>query len=151
MMQHEVWTPPLRTSELDTDLGALRRVRVFLAEDDADLRRLLATVMREEGYEVIECADGSELLDRLASSLLEDGPVQPFDQDVIVADVCMPGCRGIDVLAGLRRASWRTPVILMSAYSDETVRARARRLGAATFLQKPIDVARLMTALEDLC
>lgn len=126
-------------------------MRVFLAEDDADLRRLLATVMREDGYEVVECADGSELLDRLGSSLLEDGPIQPFDVDVIVADVCMPGCRGIDVLAGLRDASWRTPVILMSGYSDARVRARARRLGASAFLRKPIDPARLLRALEELC
>jgi CheY-like chemotaxis protein len=150
IMPHEAWTSPFRASDAES-LRTVRRVRVFLAEDDAQLRRLLAAVLREDGYDVVECADGSELLDRLASCLLEEGPPEPPDLDVIVADVSMPGCRGIDVLAGLRKAAWRTPVILLSACSEPRARARARRLGATAFLPKPIDLAVLLRALEDLC
>ena len=132
------------------DPRALRRVRVFLAEEDPVVRRRLVGLLRDEGYEVVEAADGSELLDRLATSLLDDAPSGPLDVDVVLADVCMPGCRGIDVLAGLRQASWRTPVILMSGRPEGRYRSRARRLGAAAFLSKPIDLGRLRRALSNV-
>ena len=151
MMHHET---PARAAflpiDVEADLRERRRLRVFLAEDDPDLRRLLAMVLRADGYEVVESSDGSDLLDRLASTLLDDGPIGPLDVDVIVADVCMPGCRGIDVLAGLRQASWRTPVILMTGYPDAKLRARARRLGATAFLSKPIDLDGLRATVESV-
>jgi len=125
----------------------LRRVRVFLAEDDAALRHLIATVLRADGYEVIEAEDGPELLDRLASTLLDDAPLDPPDTDVIVTDVRMPGVSGLDVLLGLRRAQWRTPVIVMTAHADPAMQRRARRLGAAAFLAKPIELDHLRAAV----
>ena len=148
MLHHEPPAPAYAPIDLAPAHQALRRLRVFLAEEDPSVRRLLAKMLREDGYEVLESADGSELLDRLATSLLEDGPFGRFDMDIIIADTCMPGCRGIDVLAGLRQAAWRTPVILMGGRPDARFRARARRLGVAAFLSKPIDLRRLHDALE---
>ena len=148
MLHHELPAPGYAPIDLAPAHQALRRLRVFLAEEDLSVRRLLAKVLREDGYEVLESEDGSDLLDRLATSLLDDGPLGLLDLDIIIADTSMSGCRGIDVLAGLREAAWRTPVILMSGRPDARFRARARRLGIAAWLSKPIDLGRLREALE---
>lgn len=123
--------------------GELRRVRVFLAEDDPALRRLLALVLRAEGYQVIEAEDGPSLLDQLGTTLLEDTTLAPPDGELILTDVQMPGISGLDVLVGLRQAQWRTPIIVMTAFGDQAMRRRARRMGVSAFLSKPIDLAEL--------
>jgi DNA-binding response OmpR family regulator len=67
--------------------------------------------------------------------------------DALVLDVRMPGTSGVDVLTELRAAGWQTPVILISGFGDEALRASALRLGAAAVLEKPFDFDELTTAL----
>ena len=102
-------------------------LRLLVAEDDADLRRLLAVALRRDGHAVIEARDAAELLEALASTLIE--PVaSPFD--VVICEQTLPGIPGLIVLAGLRSRQRATPFILVT--DQEPVRERARRLGAAT-------------------
>ena len=53
---------------------------------------------------------------------------------------------GLDVVAGLRRAEWITPVIIITAFGDEATHAEAQRLGAAAVFDKPFDVNDLRIA-----
>ncbi len=101
-------------------------LRLLVAEDDPDLRRLLAVALRRDGHQVIEARDGAEILEALASTLIE--PVaSPFD--VVICEQTLPGIPGLTVLAGLRSRQRATPFILVT---DQTaVRERAGRLGAA--------------------
>jgi DNA-binding response OmpR family regulator len=115
--------------------------RILVAEDDADLRPMLALALTEAGFEVVEAADGSILLDYLAGSLEEDGTFDKFD--VIVSDIQMPGFTALDVLAGSQRFVTRTPILLVTAVSDPEVHERARQLGAAGVMTKPVDVDEL--------
>jgi DNA-binding response OmpR family regulator len=101
-------------------------LRLLVAEDDADLRRLLAVALRRDGHEVIEARDGAEILEALASTLIE--PVaSPFD--VVICEQTLPGIPGLTVLAGLRSRQRATPFILVT--DEPAVRERAGRLGAA--------------------
>ena len=101
-------------------------LRLLVAENDADLRRLLAVALRRDGHEVIEARDGAELLEALASTLIE--PVEsPFD--VVICEQTLPGIPGLIVLAGLRSRQRATPFILVT--DQAPVRERARGLGAA--------------------
>ena len=115
-----------------------RRRRVLVAEDDAALRRMIATVLRADGYEVIEAGDGLELLGHIESILA--GERARSDEFVILADVNMPGLTGMDVLAILRCTFAATAVILMTAFGDREVYAEARELGAAAVLDKPFNL-----------
>jgi CheY-like chemotaxis protein len=117
--------------------------RVLLAEDDEDMRVLLSTALRREGYAVEEVEDGSALLDRIASGLLAGEQTLP---DLIISDIRMPGWSGIDVLASLRQSDWAMPVILITAFGDAGTHDQARRLGAASLLDKPFDVEELLDA-----
>lgn len=117
--------------------------RVLIAEDDADLRRLLASTLRSDGYQVEEVATGFELLARASGQGV----------NVIVSDVRMPGLTGLEVLAGLRARGrpeiWNTPIILITAFGDSETHREAERLGAILF-DKPFDLDDLRTCVMHL-
>jgi len=118
---------------------------VLVADDDEDLRSLLAETLRADGYRVIEAPDGAELLEHLRAGLAGSGT----HPDVVVTDVLMPKLSGLGVLDALRRAQWNVPVILMTVMGDGSVHTLARRLGAVRVLRKPLDIDDLRTAVLD--
>jgi FixJ family two-component response regulator len=69
--------------------------------------------------------------------------------DVIISDVRMPGLTGMQLLEKVRERGWSTPVVLISAFGDDISRSRADTLGAAAFLDKPIDVGRLQQVIDE--
>jgi DNA-binding response OmpR family regulator len=125
-----------------------RSPRVVVAEDQPEMRALIANMLRREGYCVNEAKDGSTLLDLLIETL--DDKINPQIPALIVTDIWMPGCSGLEVLSRLRRFSWSTRVIVITAFGDETAHVEARRLGAALVLDKPFDLATLRAAARDL-
>jgi CheY-like chemotaxis protein len=136
-------------------------VRVLLADDDEDLRLLLAAALREDGYLVIEAATGEQLIDLVAAQLMgagEDGGERGGGSgdlgrgvvDVIISDILMPGPNGLWALATLRHLDWATPFVVITALEDEGTRRQARRLGAAAFLRKPIDLRQFRATVANL-
>lgn len=122
--------------------------RIFLAEDDAEMRRLVADALRKDGYEVFEAADGGQLLVRLARTYKYDHrPDQGVD--LIVTDLRMPVCDGLDIVGVLREAKWRTPVIIMTAFGDASTRERAEKLGAV-MLNKPFRIDQLKQTVREI-
>lgn len=120
--------------------------RLLLAEDDLELRELLAYVLRSDGHEVVEARDGNELLSMLSQSIPRGGARESFA--LIVSDVRMPGLTALDVLTRLQRALSGTPVILITAFGDQTTHLRAQRLGARV-LDKPFDLDDLRAAVDE--
>lgn len=120
---------------------------VLIADDDDDMRDLIATTLRSEGYEVLEATDGVDLLDRLERAL-DDPRERP---DVVVTDIMMPRLSGLGVLDALRRAQLHVPVILMTVLADRSVHIVARRLGAVGVLRKPFNADDLRTAIVGAC
>jgi DNA-binding response OmpR family regulator len=120
--------------------------RLLLAEDDFELRELLACVLRADGHEVVEACDGNELWALLNRESTAEGPA-PFS--LVVSDVRMPGLTAFDVLTRLQRSLMDTPVILITAFGDQTTHLRALRLGASRVLDKPFDCDELRDAVHD--
>ena len=81
-----------------------RKPCVLIAEDDEEMRRLLAQALQKDGYEVSECSNGFRLLDKLGNALR--GPevqnCEPKEFDLIISDIRMPGVTGLSVLEGIR-------------------------------------------------
>ena len=121
--------------------------RIVLAEDDPDVRELVADCLRKEGYEVQEVSTGAELLVRIEDSLfLRRIPEQV---DLFVTDINMPVYTGIEIITGLRDAGMHMPVIIMTAFASEETHAQAKALGAA-FLHKPFDADQLRTLVRSV-
>src|SRR5205809_7993044 len=92
------------------DAPPRRQPLVLLAEDDAEFRHLLASVLEEDGYQVVEAEVGLALLATIEETLTvrRERPAALL----VVAVVRMPGLTGLDVLALLRCATSAPPVIL---------------------------------------
>jgi CheY-like chemotaxis protein len=120
-------------------------VRILLAEDDADMRGLLTRALTQEGYEVTECSNGIQLLDRV-SGLLDRRPLEPFD--VIISDIRMPGLTGLEILEGLQGDGGLPPMILITAFGDEATHAEAQLAGAVVTLDKPFEVEDLLAVVR---
>lgn len=125
-----------------------RRLRVFLAEDDPQLRRLIADVIRRDGHFVLEASDGASLLQHLRHAFWGD----PADADhsVIITDVRMPRTSGLLVLEGVRNHEWCPPCILITAFPDSETHQEAERLGAYAVLNKPFDLDQLRSLVSEI-
>jgi two-component system, response regulator, stage 0 sporulation protein F len=132
----------MHSSRTMTD-GSEANMRVLVADDDEDMRSLVAASLRADGYDVVEAGDGVELLAKLEEAL--DSPQRGLD--IVLTDVMMPRLSGLGVLDALRRARLNFPVVLMTVLKDESVHVLARRLGAVGVIHKPLDVDNLRTAV----
>lgn len=122
-----------------------RPARILIAEDDPEMRALLVTSFRADGYDVVEAVDGPDLLEQV-SILLFSGQAVPVD--LIISDERMPGLLGSEVLAGLRESHWPTPFILITAFGDQQTHERIFSLGARAVFDKPFDLDELKDAVE---
>ena len=113
------------------------RLRILLAEDDDEMRRIVAEALRADGYEVVELIDGGRLLVDIARRLKSGTGANSMD--LIVSDIRMPVCTGLQIVSALRDAHWHTPVILMTAFGDAATRKHAETLQAVLF-DKPFDI-----------
>jgi two-component system nitrate/nitrite response regulator NarL len=107
------------------------RVRVVVADDHPLFRQGIVRALRVAGgFEIVaEAADGATAL-----SL-----IHRHDPDVAVVDVRMPGMDGIDVIAALARSGSDVPVVLLSAFDDESLVAAGLEAGAAGYITKNAD------------
>ena len=116
----------------------MNQPRVVVADHDDDTRRLLGTALRGDGCDVTEARDGRELLRLLTQHPAPDA--RHPSPDLIVTDVRMPKMDGLSILFGLREAGWTTPIILISAFATEVLRAQASALRVDAFFAKPFDI-----------
>ena len=108
------------------------RPRVLVAEDDDAMRFLIVQTLVREGFAVTEARDGIELL-ALAESARRDDGTGP---ELVLTDVRMPGCSGIEALGRLRLTLRGSAILVITAFSDEALRNAARDAGAAAVLDK---------------
>ncbi|HEY7074384.1 MAG TPA: response regulator transcription factor [Solirubrobacteraceae bacterium] len=115
------------------------RVRVLVAEDHPLFRQaVVRTVKERPDLEVVaETADGREALDA----------IRALKPDVAVLDLKMPGLDGVQVLNALTRDGDPTRVVLLSAYLDGATAFEAVAAGAAAYLSKDADGARIADAI----
>ncbi|HMQ21308.1 MAG TPA: sigma-54 dependent transcriptional regulator, partial [Planctomycetota bacterium] len=111
---------------------------LLLVDDEEDLRWLLASCLRDRGYDVLEAESGEAAL-----ALLDTKRV-----DVVVSDVRMDGMSGVDLLVRLREVDPKLPVVLMSALDDVRQAVGAMKLGAYDYLKKPFDNDDLLRVVE---
>lgn len=114
----------------------MRIMRVLLVEDCDLLRSLFARVLKGDGYEVHQEADGHSALDCLSQ----------FDPDLILTDLSMPRVDGLQFIRSLRCIpQWDSvPVIVMTAAPTLEAERDVRLAGAVGFLVKPIDAHTLL-------
>lgn len=112
-------------------VGAHHAQRIWVVDDDRSVRFVLATALRDAGYDV----DGFDSAAAALQALAARGA-----PDLLFTDVRMPGDDGLVLLDKLKASHPQLPVIVMSAYTDVASTAGAFRGGAHEFLSKPFDL-----------
>ncbi len=111
---------------------------VLIVDDEANIRRMVGALLSAEGYDVFDAPDGRAGLTVAAAQ----------NPDVALVDLMMPGdLDGLAVLERLRATVPDLPVIMMSGRAALTDAVRATRLGAFTFLEKPLTPESVLLAL----
>jgi two-component system nitrogen regulation response regulator NtrX len=113
--------------------------RILIVDDEANIRRMLAALLRAEGFIADEAATGPAAL--LAA--------ERVDPDAILMDLMMPpGPDGLATLASLRERGVESPVIMMSGKAQLADAVQAARLGAFQFLEKPLSPEAVLVTLR---
>ena len=113
---------------------------VLVVEDEQAQREVLAYNLESEGFRVIKAADGNEAL-----LLIEEE--QP---DLILLDWMLPGTSGIEICRQIKsRPAFRmTPVIMLSARSEEVDKVRGLEIGADDYISKPYSIIELLARVK---
>lgn len=124
---------------------------ILLAEDDAEMRYILALHLRRQGYRVTECCDGAELVTRLAGYLdPHAGRADSGKFDLVITDIRMPGVFGLSVVEGSRQCPQFPPVILITAFGDAETHDAARRFGVRAVFDKPFDLREILASIREI-
>lgn len=114
------------------------RATVLVAEDEAAIRHSLRRILSRAGFHVLEARDGFDAL-----AVAREGP----RIDLLVTDVVMPSCSGLELAAKLRETRPTLPIVFMSGHTFDTL--RQSEIGERErFLQKPFTPAQLLDVVE---
>ncbi|WP_367875145.1 response regulator transcription factor [Luteolibacter sp. Populi] len=111
---------------------------VLVAEDDPVTREALAELLQGEGHRVLAAKDGREALEMWAA----------HRPGLVLLDIMMPGASGYEVCRSIRREDRRTPVLFLSAKSEEVDVVLGLELGADDFLRKPFGKHELLARVR---
>ena len=116
--------------------------RIYIADDDADIRNLITFTLIEEGHEVLAAKDGQMAVE----AIVKDPP------DLLVLDMMMPKLDGLGVLRALDAAGVldSTKVLVLTAKSAEQDRVEGFERGADLYLTKPFDPDELVESVRAL-
>jgi CheY-like chemotaxis protein len=121
--------------------------RILVAEDDPEMRRLVVESFRKDGHDVLEVENGGQMRGAIAAAIGRSSPSATIH--LIVSDLWMPPCSGLDVVELFAMDLWLPPLLLITALPDPETRDRAKRLGAI-IIDKPLSLWALRTAAIDL-
>jgi len=112
--------------------------KVLVVDDEPKIRQILASYLGQDGFDVMEAADGETALEMIGT-----------DPDVVILDIQLPGLDGIEVLRRLRTSS-DVPVILLTARAEEADRLIGLSVGADDYVTKPFSAKEVVLRVKAL-
>jgi DNA-binding NtrC family response regulator len=118
--------------------------KILVIDDEEKILDVLECALQSEGYEVRCAGNGKEGMKLLQS--------EPFD--LIVSDIIMPEMDGFELVRGLQKESFTTPVLIMSGgstrLSPDALLEMARMFSARRTLMKPFKIDQFLTAVREI-
>ena len=116
----------------------MNNVTVLVVDDESHMRRVLETMVRQLGHDVLSAADGAQALQTLEREKV----------DLVLTDLRMPILDGLGLLKGMVDKGVNVPAIVMTAQGSVSTAVEAMKLGAEDYLQRPFDVELLEVAIH---
>ena len=114
-------------------------LRVLVAEDDGDVRRMIVDLLGNEGFTLVAVPDAPQAAAELGKARF----------DLVVSDLLMPGGGGRRVIVEAGRLDPPPPVVVLTGRIEEDLTDDLRRAGAAACLRKPVDIKQLLAAIAE--
>lgn len=118
----------------------MSEITVLLADDEETLRENLAQVLREEGFQVIACRDGTQAL-----KALRQNPV-----DALITDLRMPGVTGMDLIDHACKLAPEAVIIVVTAFGEVETAVEAMKKGVHDYICKPLILDEVIFKLKRL-
>ena len=116
-----------------------QKVALLVVEDDDEMRSLLCDELWTEGYLLQEARNGEEAIEAAMKA----------HPNLIITDLRMPG-GGMTYISRLRAFAPHCPIVVMTAFGDETTKADVLRAGATAYFNKPVRLSELKAAVKEL-
>ena len=115
--------------------------KILLIDDEQAIRKALKEILEYESFEVTEAEDG------IAALKL----VEKETYDLIFCDVKMPRMDGLEVLNKLKERAVETPVVIITGHGNIETAVESLKKGAYDFIQKPLDLNRILVTVRNAC
>jgi len=112
---------------------------LLIIDDEASIRQSLAGALGDEGYRILSAASASQGMEMLRKQT----------PDLILLDIWMPEMDGLTLLNELKKNGLETPIIMMSGHGNIETAVKATKLGAFDFVEKPIELDRLLVLIRN--
>lgn len=112
--------------------------RILVVEDDEAIRTGVVDALEYAGFGIHQAGDGKRGMDLALTC----------DCDLVLLDLILPGCDGLEILREVRASRPALPVIILTARSEEADRVRGLKLGADDYVIKPFSVQELLARVE---
>lgn len=116
------------------------KLKILLADDEKELSRAIATILKYSNYEVDIVFNGKEAIDKVKENIY----------DLIILDVMMPVMDGIQALKEMRKDNIKTPIMLLTAKAQIDDKVEGLDSGANDYLTKPFDKKELLARIRAL-
>jgi len=115
-----------------------RSENVLIVDDEASIRKSLEGILQDEGFLTVTAKDSTTALEALQKNL----------PSLVLLDIWMPGMDGIETLKKIKESYPDLPVIMMSGHATIATAIQATRLGAADFIEKPLELESTLGAVR---
>lgn len=122
----------------DNKSHSLNGVKVLLVEDSPDNRMLIETVLKRKGIIVDTAVNGCQGANKALAG----------DYDVVLMDIQMPVCDGLQATHKLRREGYNKPIVALTAHAMKEEQEKTLAAGCNTHLTKPVEFKKLLSAIE---
>lgn len=114
--------------------------KILIVDDEENLRSLLVKLIRREGFQPIEAADGKTAIELYKVS----------NPAVVISDVMMPEMDGLTLLDEIKKIDSEAIIILMTGFGNENILLKALRGGAANFFKKPFNFKEVLDVVKNM-
>jgi len=114
-------------------------MKILVVEDNQLILKVIETKLKKEGYEVINCENGKEAIERITDSL----------PDLVITDIMLPYNSGLEIVNFVKEKLQKNiPVIVLSGLGQEKTIEEAFKLGADDYMTKPFNLSELLMRIK---